>query len=416
MKYLSRWAEIEYRLAATVFKAIIFSGVRQCGKTTLMQNVMPKDSAFLSMDTETFLKAAEDSPTGLLMRYKEKDCIAIDEVQKASGLFPAIKAFVDARPRKRQILLSGSANYLTLPSVHESMAGRLGQVRLRPLTEGEIQGNPPRFIERLFKNDFNVPLTFEDCNKEVILKKALLGGFPDVLEFNEEQRNFWYDAYAQSSAQKDVIRLLQIRKPEVFQKLLELCASHSVHSVNISDLSSRLEVSRPTLYEYLAALETMYLIERVPLWSEKKDTSSSPKLMFCDSGFMGYLADIGVTSAALSLESKGATDKIGNLIETWVYEQLAPLTDLGREWHLFYYRNKSGKEIDFILENRKKDLIAIEVKGSEGFKSEHLKNLRWFKEQFGKGRHIKTVLLYCGWETLLLSEDECVLPMAYLWL
>ncbi len=415
MKYLSRWAENEYQLAETVFKTIIFSGVRQCGKTTLMQKMMPKNSAFLSMDTETFLKAAEDSPSGLLMRYKDKACIAIDEVQKAPTLFPAIKALIDQRPNKRQVLLSGSANYLTLPSVHESMAGRLGQVRLRPLTEGEIQGKPPRFIERLFHEDFNEPIAFEDCNKELIVKKALLGGFPDVLEFSDEQRVLWYDAYKDNSAQKDVCRLLQIRKPEVFQELLELCAAQSSHRVNITDLSARLNVSRPTLYEYLATLETLYLIERVPLWSEKKSVTYVPKLMFCDSGFMGYLDDIGKASAAPSPESKGATDKIGNLIETWVYEQLAPLTDLGREWHLFYYRNRDGKEVDFILENRKKDLIAIEVKASEGFKSEHLKNLRWFKEQFGSNRRIKSVLLYCGWETLLLSKDEYVLPMAYLW-
>lgn len=413
MKYLSRWAESEYELAQTVFKAIIFSGVRQCGKTTLMQKVMPKNSAFLSMDTDAFLKVAEDSPSGLLMRYKDKACIAIDEVQKAPALFPAIKTLINQRPNKKQVLLSGSANYLTLPSVHESMAGRLGQVRLRPLTEGEIQGKPPRFIERLFKDDFNEAITFEDCNKELIVKKALLGGFPDVLNFDDAQRNFWYDAYKENSAQKDVIRLLQIRKPEVFQKLLELCASQSSHPVNITDLSSRIKVSRPTLYEYLAALETMYLTERVPLWSEGK--GGKPKLMFCDSGFMGYLDDIGQASAALALESKGATDKIGNLVETWVYEQLAPLTDLRREWHLFYYRNRDGKEIDFILENRKKDLIAIEVKASEGFKSEHIKNLRWFKEHYGANRRIKSVLLYCGWETLLLSEDEYVLPMAYLW-
>ncbi len=236
------------------------------------------------------------------------------------------------------------------------------------------------------------------------------------MEYTDAQRNFWYDAYKENSAQKYVIRLLQIRKPEVFQKLLELCAQQSSRRINIMDLSSRLEVSRPTLYDYLAALETMYLIERVPFWSEKKVANFLPKMMFCDSGFMGYLGDFSEASAALSLESKEATDKIGNLIETWVYEQLAPLTDLGREWHLFYYRNRDGKEVDFILENREKDLIAIEVKASEGFKSEHLKNLRWFKEHYGSNRRIKSVLLYCGWETLLLAKDEYVLPMAYLWL
>ena len=154
MAYIHRWAEDEYKLAETIFKAIIFSGVRQCGKTTLMKQSMPENSVFLSLDDPDSAQTARDSAAGFLMRHRNRACVAIDEVQKVPKLFQAIKAVVDTRPEKRQYLLSGSSNYKTMPSIHESMAGRLGEVRLRPMTEGEIQGNPPRFLDRLMSSTF----------------------------------------------------------------------------------------------------------------------------------------------------------------------------------------------------------------------------------------------------------------------
>lgn len=138
MAYIHRWAEDEYQLAESIFKAIIFSGVRQCGKTTLMKESLPENSVFLSLDDPDLAQTAKESALGFLLRHRNRPCVAIDEVQKAPELFHAIKAVVDTRPEKRQFLLSGSSNYKTMPAIHESMAGRLGEVRLRPMTEGEI--------------------------------------------------------------------------------------------------------------------------------------------------------------------------------------------------------------------------------------------------------------------------------------
>ena len=181
MTYIRRWAESEFQMAERIFKAVIFSGVRQCGKTTLMRELLPKDAAYVSLDREIFRQAAADAPGGFLQQYRNRSCLAIDEVQKVPALFHEIKAFVDESRELRQYLLSGSSNYKTMPSIHESMAGRLGEVRLRPMTEGEIQEQPPRFIDRLFNEEFDDKLTAEDCSKRVIIEKALRGGFPDVL-------------------------------------------------------------------------------------------------------------------------------------------------------------------------------------------------------------------------------------------
>lgn len=418
MAYIRRWAEAEYRLAETIFKAVIFSGVRQCGKTTLMKESLPQDAVYVSLDKENFRQAAEEAPGGFLQQYRGRSCLAIDEVQKVPVLFHEIKAFADESPALRQYLLSGSSNYKTMPTIHESMAGRLGEVRLRPMTEGEIQGRPSRFVERVHKAEFSETITVADCSKRVILEKALRGGFPDVLHLEGEQRDYWFEAYVGSLVMRDLLELGDFRKPQYLRMLLEQCAASSSRMVNVSSLSAAMEVNRPTVLQYLFALQTMFLAEMLPAWQNKiiKRATTTPKLMLCDSGLMAYLTNLGSVDLALGVEDKARTDLVGNLIETWVFQQLVPITDLGRKWKLCHFRNTSGKEIDFILESRDGELICLEVKASEGVKAEHFKNLRWFKEQFGKERRIWSIVLYTGQDVLRYGENEYALPMAYLWL
>lgn len=418
MAYIRRWAEAEYRLAETIFKAVIFSGVRQCGKTTLMKESLPQDAVYVSLDKENFRQAAEEAPGGFLQQYRGRSCLAIDEVQKVPVLFHEIKAFADESPALRQYLLSGSSNYKTMPTIHESMAGRLGEVRLRPMTEGEIQGRPSRFVERVHKAEFSETITVADCSKRVILEKALRGGFPDVLHLEGEQRDYWFEAYVGSLVMRDLLELGDFRKPQYLRMLLEQCAASSSRMVNVSSLSAAMEVNRPTVLQYLFALQTMFLAEMLPAWQNKiiKRATTTPKLMLCDSGLMAYLTNLGSVDLVLGVEDKARTDLVGNLIETWVFQQLVPITDLGRKWKLCHFRNTSGKEIDFILESRDGELICLEVKASEGVKAEHFKNLRWFKEQFGKDRRIWSIVLYTGQDVLRYGENEYALPMAYLWL
>lgn len=418
MAYIRRWAEAEYRLAETIFKAVIFSGVRQCGKTTLMKESLPQDAVYVSLDKENFRQAAEEAPGGFLQQYRGRSCLAIDEVQKVPVLFHEIKAFADESPALRQYLLSGSSNYKTMPTIHESMAGRLGEVRLRPMTEGEIQGRPSRFVERVHKAEFSETITVADCSKRVILEKALRGGFPDVLHLEGEQRDYWFEAYVGSLVMRDLLELGDFRKPQYLRMLLEQCAASSSRMVNVSSLSAAMEVNRPTVLQYLFALRTMFLAEMLPAWQNKiiKRATTTPKLMLCDSGLMAYLTNFGSVDLVLGVEDKARTDLVGNLIKTWVFQQLVPITDLGRKWKLCHFRNTSGKEIDFILESRVGELICLEVKASEGVKAEHFKNLRWFKEQFGKDRRIWSIVLYTGQDVLRYGENEYALPMAYLWL
>ena len=418
MAYIHRWAEKEYELASSVFKAIIFSGPRQSGKTTLMKSVLPKSASFVTLDSDSDRSYADEAPLNFLRQYRKSGCLAIDEVQKVSKLFHEIKAVCDQNPETRQFLLSGSSNYKAMPSVHESMAGRLGEVRLRPMTEGEIQGNPPHFIERIVNEDFFETITFEDCNKKVILEKALKGGFPTTLRFSPAQRRYWFDQYVDAIIKRDLADLGRFRKPGTMLALLRCCAENSSRILNLSAIAGGLEERRALLMEYLAALEMMFLIERIPAWQPKvaDRVGKTPKLLMCDSGLASYLMGMDDADALLKGAEKTKTDIVGNLIETWVYEQLAPMTDIGRDWDLFHFRSHNDKEIDFVLQDRRGDLICIEVKASEGVKSDHFKHLQWFRENYGKDRSVKNVVLYAGNQFRKYGDGEYAVPMAYLWL
>ena len=416
MRYIRRWAETQFDLAGTIFKAIAFTGPRQCGKTTLMKKVLPKEGAFVSLDLASNREFANSEPSGFLMQYEKFPCLAIDEVQKAPVLFSEIKAFVDQKPQMRQYLLSGSSNYKAMPTVNESMAGRLGEIRLRPLSEGEIEGKAPRFIDRVLEGNFSFDIEKGSCNRTEILRKAIRGGFPQILDSTQEERTFWFDAYVDALVNQDLLEIKEVRRPAQLRKLLGLCVANSSRLLNVLTLSRNLDLSRLTLNTYLDLLETMFLIERIPAWKPRKGEriGTTPKCLVCDTGLMSHLLGINQERAFTNPYDKAQSDLLGNIMETWVYEQLVSLTDASRDWKLFHFRNHSGIEVDFILENRAGDLIAIEVKASEIVKSEHFKNLRWFKDAFGKTHQVRCVVLYCGSDVRHFAEDAVALPMTAL--
>lgn len=417
MSYIVRWAEAQYNLAQTVFKVLIFSGARQCGKTTLMKRVLPEEGAFISLNEVSNRLFAINEPNGFLKEYAKYSCLAIDEVQKAPVLFSEIKAFVDRKQSLRQYLLSGSSNYKTMASVTESMAGRLGEIRLRTLTEGEIQENNPTFIHRILERNFSLDMDKETCSREAILQKVIRGGFPAILENNDEQRALWFDTYVDSLVNKDLLEIQEIRRPAQLKKLLSFCAANSSRILNVTGCARDLDLSRITLNSYLDLLEKIFLIDCLPAWKPNGGyrVTSSPKLFLCDTGLMCHLIGINQTKALTNPYDKAQSDLIGNIVETWIYQQLVTLTDINREWSMYHFRNRLGLEVDFLLENRAGDLIAIEVKASETVKSEHFKNLRAFKEVFGKTHPIQSVVLYCGKDVRRFSDDEVALPMAALW-
>lgn len=405
-----RLAQSDYRLAERIFKAVAVTGVRGCGKSTFVRGLLPADAAIVSLECEAVRRELDASPCGFLEQNRGR-CLAFDEVQRIPKLFDAMKAFADESPETRQYVLTASANFRSMSSVRESMAGRLGEVRLRTLTETEIQGRNSCFVDRILAGNFDESLMSSDCSLEVILQKAYRGGFPEALGLEKAQRSQWFEVYVNNLALYELPQLGEYRKPQYLRLLLEQSAARSGRPLNVSAMSAAMQVNRPTVMQYLNALETFFLVDIIPVWRGPiwkkpalKHAARTSKLMLCDSGLAAWFL--------------GGDDRerLETVIQTWIYQQLVTMADIGKRWKLSYWRDAWGRQIDFVLENREGDLICLVVRPEESVLDADFADLRHFREQVGKDFRVWSIVLYAGREVKCYGEGEIALPMAYLWL
>ncbi|MCL2833822.1 MAG: AAA family ATPase, partial [Treponema sp.] len=172
-----RWRMANVKDALKTRRVVVISGARQTGKTTLAKQGMDKSSVFRPLDIDVFYESAVNDPTGFVKN--DSGTMVIDEVQKVKKLITEIKYVVDNNNRPGQYLLTGSANINSLPEVAESMAGRIKNIRLRPLTQGEILSKKPSFLKRAFAMNF--PKQVIGYDKKAIFDLAFRGGFPEAV-------------------------------------------------------------------------------------------------------------------------------------------------------------------------------------------------------------------------------------------
>lgn len=205
--YIHRLAEPLFSQTAEIMRIVLVSGPRQCGKTTLLKAMLTKDDLFLTFDDDETLRSAIADPNAFLRFYSQKyKRIALDEVQKAPVLLGALKKTADEDPRPGRFLISGSSNYQARPGAVESLAGRLGEVRLRTMSAREMAGNcSVDLIDRLCQKDFG-PLFYspQDCSKSIVLAKALEGGYPGIIGKQPQSRSIWFRNYISRLIEKDL--------------------------------------------------------------------------------------------------------------------------------------------------------------------------------------------------------------------
>ncbi len=404
---IRRWTEREVMEGLETRRGIHLTGARQAGKTTLAEVLPIPLAKHYTLDDDAARAAAFSDPFGFVERQAGQTLV-IDEVQKAPPLLNAIKQRLDHDNSRGQYLLTGSSNLRFSKAIKDSLAGRLGSVRLRTLALGEIRGGKPAFFSQAFKGVFHsvgkAPLSKRD-----VIRLAFEGGYPEPREFGPKARQKWYANYLDDLLEKDIRDITEIRKVEVLRQMALWLAAHSARFFSLEELGARAGVMKPTAENYLAALRALYLFDQVPAWS-KSDydrLGKRPKWMAADAGLVANLLRWNEEGVYLDPQRSGP------LVETWVYQQLATQVDFLGGYEISHYRDSDKREIDFLVERDDGAILGIEVKSGGALVEGDFRHLKWFSEKLARSA-FTGIVLYTGSDILKFGNRFFAVPMSCL--
>jgi predicted AAA+ superfamily ATPase len=390
-------------------RVVLVSGARQSGKSTLVRLLAGDRAAERrDLDREQDRAAALADPSGFVAF---DETMVIDEIQRVPELLLAIKVSVDEDPRPGRFLLTGSSSLFGLRGAPDALPGRMETVELWPFSQGEIDGSPDGFIDTVFRLG-------PDLRHESVVTRAdyanriVRGGLPDaVARVDARRRSRFLDSYVQALIDRDVRELARIEQAPQLRTLIRLLAARSASLIVPGALESDLELSRPTIARYMQLIEEVYLIKRIPGWSRNLGTRATraPKLVFVDSGIAAQ--QLAVDPHTLLRPGQ----PFGPLLEGFVISELARQATWSEQMvDLFHYRDQNKVEVDLILENRQRQVVAIEVKAATTVRSDDFAGLRRIAERLGDDL-IAGIVLYTGAATLSFGDRMRAVPVSALW-
>jgi predicted AAA+ superfamily ATPase len=387
---------------------IILVGPRQAGKTTLVKQIATQQKIqYLTMDDQLTLLSAQNDPVGMI---RGLDRVIIDEIQRSPELLLAIKKSVDEDRRPGRFLLTGSANLMALPTVADSLAGRMETLSLFPLSQSEMEHQTANWIDSAFNG--RVLKAERPAIGDDLVDRVLRGGYPEaVSRETSRRRGIWSQQYIDAIIQRDVRDIANVEKLDQLSRLLNALSQTVGQMCNYSKLGAQVGLDGKTASRYISIFEQMYLLKRIDVWSSNKLSRivKTPKLQFIDSGLLSTLLDLSVA------EIKQDRTRFANALKTFVYGELLKHTTTSEaNYRLMYYRDADKFEVDFVIENTQGSLIAVEVKASATVNHKDLKGLKKLASVAGDRFKIG-LLLYDGTETMPLGGNIWAAPLSSLW-
>ncbi len=347
MTYIHRKLERKFLRTTAVFKAVLVTGARQVGKTTMLKKLAEgTNRTYVTMDNGAARTLAQTDPVLFFQRFQPP--ILIDEIQKAPKLLEQIKIMCDESDEAGLFWLTGSQQFAVMKHVRESLAGRVGILNLYSYLQSEAQ-------EIDFGDDFTIDLpsllkrsaTVGAPQLDTVFTAIWRGGMPAVQEMDRENRETYYNSYIETYLMRDAVELGGVKDMVGFRRFLTACAALASEPVNYKRLAEVTEVSQPTAKDWLHLLESMGIVFLLQPFAHNalKRLTKTPKLYFCDTGLCAYLASWPTAETLMN----GAA--AGHYFENFVVSELKKMfayEPTGAT--LSYYRDSNAKEVDIFIE------------------------------------------------------------------
>ena len=403
--YIARSLEAVLTKAATEFPAIVLTGPRQSGKTTVLKHVFGNEYRYVSLEFPDVRAFAIEDPRGFLATHPTP--VILDEIQQVPTLLSYIKELIDNnRNAVGQYLLSGSQNILLSERVSESLAGRVAVLRLLPLSRREIASEPNRPL-RWEQIDSVTDSTQTPNDPHTLWKDLLRGGYPELTTHSDRDFTLWHSSYIQTYLERDVRSLRQIGDLSQFQIFLRTLAARSGQLLNLTSIARDLGVAVNSIKAWVSVLEASYQVTVLRPYHANvgKRLVKTPKIYFSDVGTLCHLTGLKDPGHALAGPLGGAileTAVLSEIVRTYSHRGGVP--------NVYFWRTTAGAEVDFIVDTGS-GLIPIEVKLSSTPRRAMASSITKFQQDLPKATS-KGYVVHPGNINTPLGERVGSLPFA----
>ena len=403
--YISRTIEKAIKQASDFFPAVLITGPRQVGKTTVFENYESKNRNYVSLDILENRDLAKQDPGRFLERFRAP--LLIDEIQYAPELFPYIKSIVDKEKKKGMYWITGSQQFNLMANVTESLAGRIGILNLQGFSQAEKDNMPDTApflpVEELLSKK-------EKTKRGIngIFHRIWKGSYPALFKASDKEWKLFYDSYLQTYIERDVKQIVKVSNELLFVNFMKVLAARTSQLLNYANIAGEIGINETTVKSWLSILQTSGLIYLLQPYSNNLTNRiiKTPKVYFLDTGLVCYLTKWNTPE---TLEN-GAFS--GAILETYALSEI-----LKSYWHngespaIYFYRDKEKREVDIILEENGK-LYPLEVKQKSNPNIGDTKNfaiLSQFKKEVSTGGVLCLAPSY-----LPLGKKDFIIPITYI--
>ena len=416
MTYIHRMLEKFMEETVKTSPLVYLNGMRQCGKSTLVQNLsVGKEMEYITFDNPAHLSFAKNDPEGFIEKLPLNKLNIIDEVQLAPELFRRIKTSIDkkrlAGKDNALYVLTGSTNIFALPKLADALVGRMSIMTLYPFSASEIKQTSVNFIEKLWNTELR-PLKYTRVNIVNVIADST---FPEIAVNRRKNRNLWFDSYITTILQRDVRVLADIRNPDNIYQLLVSFSQRAGGLLNNANVMKETGLDAKTYERYKALCDSTFLIFELPSWTRpnrlNKKFVKQKKLYFTDTNMLCYIMQRDMAEIY-----KNDTTAMGHVFENFIATEIMKAAKSLGALNVSHFNPAQGhgKEVDFVIENRKGEAIGIEVKLGGTIDEKDWANMVVLQETLGN-KFLKGIIIYTGIEIVQVSKNIWAVPVNYLW-